>query len=69
MAAQAEIAEIAEGDLEEVARFLEGERRAELSETGPSRVDPEHLRWFLFRNPAAGPDLPKGWLARAPSRF
>ena len=70
MASRVEIAEIREHELPEVARFLEGERPGaeDAGGAGLPRIDPEHLRWFLFRNPASADDLPKGWLARAEGR-
>ena len=64
MAGAVRIGEIAEGDLEALARFLArmgsgtGEAMA-----APAR-DARHYRWFLHENPAQPAGVPCGWIAR-----
>jgi hypothetical protein len=57
---RAELSEIAESDLDDVAAFL---RRQSPS----TAYDRAVLDWFLVRNPAREPGLPLGWIARDPS--
>lgn len=61
MAGRTQISEIEPQDLEALARFYREQTGGVTAERG----DPvEHLRWFLFANPATAEDIPKGWIVR-----
>jgi GNAT superfamily N-acetyltransferase len=64
LAGAVQIGEIAEGDLEDLARFLarSGSGAGEVA-AAPAR-DARHYRWFLLDNPAQPAGVPCGWLAR-----
>lgn len=64
MPSKVEVRGIEKADLADLARFYAGETP---DPRVPERGDPvAHLRWFLFENPAALPDVPPGWIGRDP---
>ena len=64
MSRNVEITEVAAGDLEEITRFLRREAAADVGEIAAGLINADQLRWFAFENPARGPGVPLGWLAR-----
>lgn len=69
MAEAAEVADISEGELAEVAEFLARQVRAGEPMSANARHPADRLRWLLVENPARLADVPLGWRIRSQGKI